>query len=67
MLTCFHIYLSILYALFNLLYFWQIASLLSDTSSILNDCMDTFSQVQDLKILLGTQKDLSQLEDIGEL
>ncbi|TWW81750.1 hypothetical protein D4764_01G0015650 [Takifugu flavidus] len=42
----------------------QIASLLSDTSSILTDCMQTFSQAQDLKILLGTQQDLSQLKDI---
>ncbi|TKS90222.1 WD repeat domain phosphoinositide-interacting protein 3 [Collichthys lucidus] len=42
----------------------QIASLLSDTSSVLNECMETFSQPQELKTLLGTQKDLSQLEDM---
>lgn len=29
--------------------------------------MESFTQAQDLKTLLGTQKDLSQLEDIGEL
>ncbi|XP_073345241.1 uncharacterized protein [Pagrus major] len=42
----------------------QIASLLSDASSVLNECMETFAQPQDLKTLLGTQKDLNQLEDI---
>ncbi|KAM9336324.1 uncharacterized protein ABDE67_019379 [Symphorus nematophorus] len=42
----------------------QIASLLSDTSSVLNECMETFAQPQELKTLLCTQKDLSQLEDI---
>lgn len=46
---------------------YQIASLLSDASSVLNECMETFAQPQDLKTLLGTQKDLNQLEDIGEL
>lgn len=51
----------------NLVCFCQIASLLSDTSSILTDCMQTFSQAQDLKIMLGTQQDLSQLKDIGEV
>lgn len=45
----------------------QIASLLSDASSVLNECMDTFAQPQELKSLLDTQKDLGQLEDIGEL
>lgn len=44
----------------------QIASLLSDASSVLNECMETFTQPQELKTLLDTQKDLSQLEDIGE-
>uniref|UniRef100_UPI0037E96E77 zinc finger protein 420-like n=1 Tax=Semicossyphus pulcher TaxID=241346 RepID=UPI0037E96E77 len=42
----------------------QIASLLSDTSSILNECMETFAQPQELKSLLDTHKDLSQLGDI---
>lgn len=42
----------------------QIASLLSDASSVLNECMETFTQPQELKTLLDTQKDLSQLEDI---
>ncbi|XP_047465777.1 zinc finger protein 132-like [Mugil cephalus] len=41
----------------------QIASLLGDTSSVLNECMETFTQPQELKVLLDTQKDLSQLED----
>lgn len=45
----------------------QIASLLSDTSSVLNECMNSFTQSEDFKSLLGTQKDLGQLEDIGEL
>nr|XP_020464611.1 zinc finger protein 850-like [Monopterus albus] len=42
----------------------QIASLLSNASSVLNECMETFTQPQDLKTLLDTQKDLSQIEDI---
>ncbi len=49
------------------LFFFQIASLLSDASSVLNECMETFTQPQELKTLLDTQKDLSQLEDMGEL
>lgn len=40
--------------------------MLSDTSSVLNECMDSFTQSEDFKSLLGTQKDLGQLEDIGE-
>lgn len=42
----------------------QIASMLSDASYILNECMEIFAQPQELKTLLDTQKDLSQLEDI---
>nr|XP_040033024.1 zinc finger protein 135-like isoform X1 [Gasterosteus aculeatus aculeatus] len=42
----------------------QIASLLSDASSVLSDCMKTFARPQELKALLDTQKDLGQLEDI---
>ncbi|XP_028264581.1 uncharacterized protein LOC114437847 [Parambassis ranga] len=42
----------------------QIASLLSDASSVLNECMDTFGRPQELKALLDSQKDPSQLEDI---
>ncbi|XP_072229075.1 uncharacterized protein [Leuresthes tenuis] len=42
----------------------QIASLLSDTSSVLSECMETFVQPQDLKVLLDSQKDHIQLEDI---
>ncbi|XP_029311739.1 zinc finger protein 37-like [Cottoperca gobio] len=42
----------------------QIASLLSDASSVLNECMETFAQPQELKTLLDSQKDLGQLEDI---
>lgn len=49
------------------LLFHQIASLFNDTSSVLNECMGAFSQPQELKVLLDNQKDLSQLEDIGEL
>lgn len=45
---------------------FQIAALLSNTSSVLSECMDTFAQPEELKTLLDTQKDLSQLEDIGE-
>lgn len=44
----------------------QIASLLSDTSSVLNECMGAFSQPQELKVLLDNHKDISQLEDIGK-
>lgn len=47
--------------------FHQIASLLNDTSSVLNECIGAFSQPQELKVLLDNQKDLTQLEDIGEL
>ncbi|XP_037320203.1 zinc finger protein 665-like [Pungitius pungitius] len=42
----------------------QIASLLSDASSVLSECMKTLAQPQELKALLDTQKDLSQLENI---
>ncbi|XP_041830917.1 zinc finger protein 184-like [Melanotaenia boesemani] len=42
----------------------QIASLLGDTSSVLHECMETFVQPEDLKVLLSTQKDHIQLEDI---
>lgn len=42
----------------------QIASLLSDTSSVLSECMGAFSQPRELKVLLDNQKDISQLEDI---
>ncbi|KAM4525619.1 uncharacterized protein PAE49_001500 [Odontesthes bonariensis] len=42
----------------------QIASLLSDTSSVLSECMETFVQPHDLKVLLDSQKDHIQLEDI---
>ncbi|XP_023140037.1 zinc finger protein 135-like [Amphiprion ocellaris] len=42
----------------------QIASLLSDASSVLNEYVDTFTQPQELKVLLDTQKDLAQLDDI---
>uniref|UniRef100_A0A3P8R3X6 C2H2-type domain-containing protein n=1 Tax=Astatotilapia calliptera TaxID=8154 RepID=A0A3P8R3X6_ASTCA len=44
--------------------FHQIASLLNDTSSVLNECIGAFSQPQELKVLLDNQKDLTQLEDI---
>lgn len=42
----------------------QIASLLSDASSVLNECMEAFAQPQELKTLMDTQKDLSQLDDM---
>ncbi|XP_078135436.1 uncharacterized protein LOC144536268 [Sander vitreus] len=42
----------------------QIASLLGDASSVLNECMETFAQTEELKTLLDTQKDLGQLQDI---
>lgn len=45
----------------------QIASLLSDASSILTECMGSFAEPEELKTLLDTHKDLNQLEDIGEL
>ncbi|KAM9426533.1 uncharacterized protein KZ484_020116 [Pholidichthys leucotaenia] len=44
--------------------FQQIGSLLNDTSSVLNKCMETFTKTQDLKLLLDTQKDFTQLQDI---
>lgn len=45
----------------------QIASLLNNASSVLTECMETFAQPPELKTLLDSHKDLSQLEDIGEL
>lgn len=42
----------------------QIASLLGDASSVLNEYVESFAQPQELKTLLDTQKDLSQLDDI---
>ncbi|XP_061564464.1 zinc finger protein 14-like [Cololabis saira] len=41
----------------------QISSLLSDTSSVLNECLESAVQPEDLRLLLDTQKDLVQLED----
>lgn len=49
-----------------ILFLRQIASLLSDTSSVLNECMEIFAQTHEFKSLLDTQKDLGQLENIGE-
>jgi len=51
---------------FFFFFFCQIASLISDTSFVLNECMETLAQPQELKALLDTQKDLKQLEDIGD-
>ncbi|XP_076007732.1 uncharacterized protein LOC143001811 [Genypterus blacodes] len=42
----------------------QIASLLSDASSVLSECMESVVQRQELKTVLETQKDLSQLGDV---
>lgn len=42
----------------------QIASLLNNASSVLTECMETFAQPPELKTLLDSHKDLSQLEDI---
>ncbi|KAG7506485.1 zinc finger protein 37-like [Solea senegalensis] len=42
----------------------QIASLLSNASSVLGECMETMAQPQELKTLLDSYKDLTQLEDI---
>ncbi|KAM9837756.1 uncharacterized protein ACBR49_018387 [Aulostomus maculatus] len=42
----------------------QIASLLSDPSSVLSECMESFTAPQELKTMLDTHKDLSQLEDV---
>ncbi|XP_053270050.1 zinc finger protein 135 [Pleuronectes platessa] len=42
----------------------QIASLLSNASSVLTECMETLAQPQELKTLLDSHKDLSQLDDI---
>ncbi|KAM3860070.1 uncharacterized protein ACN63O_016634 [Diretmus argenteus] len=41
----------------------QIASLLSDTSSVLNECIESVAHLQELKTLLENQKDLGQLKD----
>lgn len=42
----------------------QVVSLMSDSTSILNESMETFVQPEDLKVLLDTQKNLTHLEDI---
>lgn len=42
----------------------QIASLLSDASSILSECMGSFAEPEELKTLLDSHKDLNQLDDI---
>ncbi|CAL9699651.1 unnamed protein product [Knipowitschia caucasica] len=42
----------------------QIASLLGDPSCVLNEYMESFSDPAELKLLLDTYKDLSQLENI---
>ncbi|XP_053721590.1 zinc finger protein 23-like [Synchiropus splendidus] len=42
----------------------QIASLLSNASSVLNECMLTFASSHELKTMLDTHKDLSQLDNI---
>ncbi|XP_061764628.1 zinc finger protein 420-like [Nerophis ophidion] len=42
----------------------QIASLLSDSSSVLKDCLESFTASEGLKTVLDTHKDLSQLEDV---
>ncbi|XP_054610128.1 zinc finger protein 135-like [Dunckerocampus dactyliophorus] len=42
----------------------QIASLLSDSSSVLKDCLQSFTASQGLRTVLDTHKDLSQLEDV---
>ncbi|XP_020773897.1 zinc finger protein 502-like [Boleophthalmus pectinirostris] len=45
----------------------QIASLLGDPSCVLNEYMESFSDPQELKLLLDTYKDLSQLDNIDSL
>uniref|UniRef100_A0A1A8LED0 KDEL (Lys-Asp-Glu-Leu) endoplasmic reticulum protein retention receptor 2b n=3 Tax=Nothobranchius TaxID=28779 RepID=A0A1A8LED0_9TELE len=42
----------------------QIASLITDTKTVLNESLKTLVQPQDLRVLLETQKNLIQLEDI---
>lgn len=39
---------------------------MSDTTSFLNESMETLVQPEDLKVLLDTQKNLTHLEDIGK-
>lgn len=45
----------------------QIASLLGDPSCVLNEFMESFSDPLELKLLLDTYKDLSQLDNIDSL
>lgn len=45
----------------------QIASLLGDPSCVLSEYMESFSDPMELKALLDTYKDLSQLENIDSL
>lgn len=39
---------------------------MTDSTSVLNESMETFVQPDDLKVLLDTQKNLTHLEDIGK-
>ncbi|XP_072311982.1 uncharacterized protein [Eucyclogobius newberryi] len=45
----------------------QIASLLGDPSCVLNEYMESFSDPLELKLLLDTYKDISQLDNIDSL
>lgn len=45
----------------------QIASLLGDPSCVLNEFMESFSDPLELKLLLDTYKDLSQLDNVDSL
>ncbi|XP_017271553.1 zinc finger protein 135-like [Kryptolebias marmoratus] len=62
--TLMWLFLSRLEKLFPNQTLQQITSLISDTSSVLNETMETLVQPQDLKVLLDIQKNLIQLEDI---
>lgn len=43
----------------------QVASMISDVSSALEECVKSVSYPEELKTLMAYQKDLSQLDDNG--
>ncbi|XP_077482210.1 uncharacterized protein LOC144092919 [Stigmatopora argus] len=62
--TLMWLFLSRLEKLFPSQSLQQIASLLSDSSTVLRDCMESFTHSEGLKTALDTHKDLSQLDDV---
>ncbi|XP_030611060.1 zinc finger protein 184-like isoform X2 [Archocentrus centrarchus] len=62
--TLMWLFLSRLEKLLPLQTFQQVASMVGETSSVLEDCMQLVSQCEELKTLLHYQKHLSQLDHV---